>query len=249
MRRIKYISDLYMKIYLNTKNLIILIAMLFVLAVVSYYNLSLGFDKAEFVFIKDDYIANYLESTSNFLMILNCVIIPTLFLSELKEEVNTINFILIPRVTRVNLNFSKLITSLKIAFYYSLVQVLIIGIIPLIWYPNFIFKVTFLKIGIFIILYSCFNVVLILLMMKIFRIFIIDAIPLIIYLALSFVKENIKIRKYFPILVILNQNIENNTPLYILIFLIIFLSIILYFKKIKKTVDITFCIVYNIEGN
>lgn len=231
MRRIKYISDLYMKIYLNTKNLIILIAMLFVLAVVSYYNLSLGFDKAEFVFIKDDYIANYLESTSNFLMILNCVIIPTLFLSELKEEVNTINFILIPRVTRVNLNFSKLITSLKIAFYYSLVQVLIIGIIPLIWYPNFIFKVTFLKIGIFIILYSCFNVVLILLMMKILRIFIVDAIPLIIYLALNFVKENIKIRKYFPILVILNQNIENNTPLYILIFLIIFLSIIYISKK------------------
>ena len=231
MRRIKYISDLYMKIYLNTKNLIILIATLFVLAVVSYYNLSLGFDKAEFVFIKDDYIANYLESTSNFLMILNCVIIPTLFLSELKEEVNTINFILIPRVTRVNLNFSKLITSLKIAFYYSLVQVLIIGIIPLIWYPNFIFKVSFLKIGIFIILYSCFNVVLILLMMKIFRIFIIDAIPLIIYLALNFVKENIKIRKYFPILVILNQNIENNIPLYILIFLIIFLSIIYISKK------------------
>lgn len=231
MRRIKYISDLYMKIYLNTKNLIILIATLFVLAVVSYYNLSLGFDKAEFVFIKDDYIANYLESTSNFLMILNCVIIPTLFLSELKEEVNTINFILIPRVTRVNLNFSKLITSLKIAFYYSLVQVLIIGIIPLIWYPNFIFKVTFLKIGIFIILYSCFNVVLILLMMKILRIFIVDAIPLIIYLALNFVKENIKIRKYFPILVILNQNIENNTPLYILIFLILFLSIIYISKK------------------
>lgn len=231
MRRIKYISDLYMKIYLNTKNLITLIATLFVLAVVSYYNLSLGFDKAEFVFIKDDYIANYLESTSNFLMILNCVIIPTLFLSELKEEVNTINFILIPRVTRVNLNFSKLITSLKIAFYYSLVQVLIIGIIPLIWYPNFIFKVTFLKIGIFIILYSCFNVVLILLMMKILRIFIVDAIPLIIYLALNFVKENIKIRKYFPILVILNQNIENNTPLYILIFLIIFLSIIYISKK------------------
>lgn len=231
MRRIKYISDPYMKIYLNTKNLIILIATLFVLAVVSYYNLSLGFDKAEFVFIKDDYIANYLESTSNFLMILNCVIIPTLFLSELKEEVNTINFILIPRVTRVNLNFSKLITSLKIAFYYSLVQVLIIGIIPLIWYPNFIFKVTFLKIGIFIILYSCFNVVLILLMMKILRIFIVDAIPLIIYLALNFVKENIKIRKYFPILVILNQNIENNTPLYILIFLIIFLSIIYISKK------------------
>lgn len=231
MRRIKYISDLYMKIYLNTKNLIILIATLFVLAVVSYYNLSLGFDKAEFVFIKDDYIANYLESTSNFLMILNCVIIPTLFLSELKEEVNTINFILIPRVTRVNLNFSKLITSLKIAFYYSLVQVLIIGIIPLIWYPSFIFKVTFLKIGIFIILYSCFNVVLILLMMKILRIFIVDAIPLIIYLALNFVKENIKIRKYFPILVILYQNIENNTPLYILIFLIIFLSIIYISKK------------------
>lgn len=231
MRRIKYISDLYMKIYLNTKNLIILIATLFVLAVVSYYNLSLGFDKAEFVFIKDDYIANYLESTSNFLMILNCVIIPTLFLSELKEEVNTINFILIPRVTRVNLNFSKLITSLKIAFYYSLVQVLIISIIPLIWYPNFIFKVTFLKIGIFIILYSCFNVVLILLMMKILRIFIVDAIPLIIYLALNFVKENIKIRKYFPILVILYQNIENNTPLYILIFLIIFLSIIYISKK------------------
>lgn len=220
-----------MKIYLNTKNLIILIATLFVLAVVSYYNLSLGFDKAEFVFIKDDYIANYLESTSNFLMILNCVIIPTLFLSELKEEVNTINFILIPRVTRVNLNFSKLITSLKIAFYYSLVQVLIIGIIPLIWYPNFIFKVTFLKIGIFIILYSCFNVVLILLMMKILRIFIVDAIPLIIYLALNFVKENIKIKKYFPILVILNQNIENNIPLYILIFLIIFLSIIYISKK------------------
>lgn len=219
------------KIYLNTKNLIILIATLFVLAVVSYYNLSLGFDKAEFVFIKDDYIANYLESTSNFLMILNCVIIPTLFLSELKEEVNTIDFILIPRVTRVNLNFSKLITSLKIAFYYSLVQVLIIGIIPLIWYPNFIFKVTFLKIGIFIILYSCFNVVLILLMMKILRIFIVDAIPLIIYLALNFVKENIKIRKCFPILVILNQNIENNTPLYILIFLIIFLSIIYISKK------------------
>lgn len=231
MRRIKYISDLYMKIYLNTKNLIILISTLFVLAVVSYYNLSLGFDKAEFVFIKDDYIANYLESTSNFLMILNCVIIPTLFLSELKEEVNTINFILIPRVTRVNLNFSKLITSLKIAFYYSLVQVLIIGIIPLIWYPNFIFKVTFLKIGIFIILYSCFNVVLILLMMKILRIFIVDAIPLIIYLALNFVKENIKIKKYFPILVILNQNIENNIPLYILIFLIIFLSIIYISKK------------------
>lgn len=231
MRRIKYISDLYMKIYLNTKNLITLIATLFVLAVVSYYNLSLGFDKAEFVFIKDDYIANYLESTSNFLMILNCVIIPTLFLSELKEEVNTINFILIPRVTRVNLNFSKLITSLKIAFYYSLVQVLIIGIIPLIWYPNFIFKVTFLKIGIFIILYSCFNVVLILLMMKILRIFIVDAIPLIIYLALNFVKENIKIRKYFPILVILNQNIENNISLYILIFLIIFLSIIYISKK------------------
>lgn len=231
MRRIKYISDLYMKIYLNTKNLIILIATLFVLAVVSYYNLSLGFDKAEFVFIKDDYIANYLESTSNFLMISNCVIIPTLFLSELKEEVNTINFILIPRVTRVNLNFSKLITSLKIAFYYSLVQVLIVGIIPLIWYPNFIFKVTFLKIGIFIILYSCFNVVLILLMMKILRIFIVDAIPLIIYLALNFVKENIKIRKYFPILVILNQNIENNTSLYILIFLIIFLSIIYISKK------------------
>lgn len=231
MRRIKYISDLYMKIYLNTKNLIILIATLFVLAVVSYYNLSLGFDKAEFVFIKDDYIANYLESTSNFLMILNCVIIPTLFLSELKEEVNTINFILIPRVTRVNLNFSKLITSLKLAFYYSLVQVLIIGIIPLIWYPNFIFKVTFLKIGIFIILYSCFNVVLILLMMKILRIFIVDAIPLIIYLALNFVKENIKIRKYFPILVILNQNIENNISLYILIFLIIFLSIIYISKK------------------
>lgn len=231
MRRIKYISDLYMKIYLNTKNLIILIATLFVLAVVLYYNLSLGFDKAEFVFIKDDYIANYLESTSNFLMILNCVIIPTLFLSELKEEVNTINFILIPRVTRVNLNFSKLITSLKIAFYYSLVQVLIIGIIPLIWYPNFIFKVTFLKIGIFIILYSCFNVVLILLMMKILRIFIVDAIPLIIYLALNFVKENIKIRKYFPILVILNQNIENNISLYILIFLIIFLSIIYISKK------------------
>lgn len=231
MRRIKYISDLYMKIYLNTKNLIILIATLFVLAVVSYYNLSLGFDKAEFVFIKDDYIANYLESTSNFLMILNCVIIPTLFLSELKEEVNTINFILIPRVTRVNLNFSKLITSQKIAFYYSLVQVLIIGIIPLIWYPNFIFKVTFLKIGIFIILYSCFNVVLILLMMKILRIFIVDAIPLIIYLALNFVKENIKIRKYFPILVILYQNIENNTSLYILIFLIIFLSIIYISKK------------------
>mgnify|MGYP007107907456 FL=1 len=231
MRRIKYISDLYMKIYLNTKNLIILIATLFVLAVVSYYNLSLVFDKAEFVFIKDDYIANYLESTSNFLMILNCVIIPTLFLSELKEEVNTINFILIPRVTRVNLNFSKLITSLKIAFYYSLVQVLIIGIIPLIWYPNFIFKVTFLKIGIFIILYSCFNVVLILLMMKILRIFIVDAIPLIINLALNFVKENIKIRKYFPILVILNQNIENNIPLYILIFLIIFLSIIYISKK------------------
>lgn len=231
MRRIKYISDLYMKIYLNTKNLIILIATLFVLAVVSYYNLSLGFDKAEFVFIKDDYIANYLESTSNFLMILNCVIIPTLFLSELKEEVNTINFILIPRVTRDNLNFSKLITSLKIAFYYSLVQVLIIGIIPLIWYPNFIFKVTFLKIGIFIILYSCFNVVLILLMMKILRIFIVDAIPLIIYLALNFVKENIKIRKYFPILVILNQNIENNISLYILIFLIIFLSIIYISKK------------------
>lgn len=231
MRRIKYISDLYMKIYLNTKNLITFIATLFVLAVVSYYNLSLGFDKAEFVFIKDDYIANYLESTSNFLMILNCVIIPTLFLSELKEEVNTINFILIPRVTRVNLNFSKLITSLKIAFYYSLVQVLIIGIIPLIWYPNFIFKVTFLKIGIFIILYSCFNVVLILLMMKILRIFIVDAIPLIIYLALNFVKENIKIRKYFPILVILNQNIENNISLYILIFLIIFLSIIYISKK------------------
>lgn len=231
MRRIKQISDLYIKIYLNAKNLIILVATLFVLAVVSYYNLSLGFDKSEFVFIKDDYIENYLESTSNFLMILNCVIIPTLFLSELKEEVNTINFILIPRVTRVNLNFSKLITSLKIAFYYSLVQVLIIGIIPSIWYPNFIFKVTFLKIGIFIILYSCFNVVLILLMMKILRIFIVDAIPLIIYLALNFVKENIKIRKYFPILVILNQNIENNTPLYILIFLIIFLSIIYISKK------------------
>lgn len=68
-------------------------------------------------------------------------------------------------------------------------------------------------------------------MMKILRIFIVDAIPLIIYLALNFVKENIKIRKYFPILVILYQNIENNTPLYILIFLIIFLSIIYISKK------------------
>ena len=69
MRRIKYISDLYMKIYLNTKNLIILIATLFVLVVVSYYNLSLGFDKAEFVFIKDDYIANYLVRLSNYIQI------------------------------------------------------------------------------------------------------------------------------------------------------------------------------------
>ena len=68
-------------------------------------------------------------------------------------------------------------------------------------------------------------------MMKILRIFIADAIPLIINLALNFVKENIKIRKYFPILVILNQNIENNIPLYILIFLIIFLSIIYISKK------------------
>lgn len=231
MRRIKEVSSLYLKIYLNAKNLIILVVTLLVLAVVSYYNLSLGFDSSEFVFIKDDYIENYLESTSNFLMILNCVIIPTLFLSELKEEVNTINYILIPRVTRVNLNLAKLITGLKIAFYYSLVQILIIGITPLIWYPNFIFKFTFLKIGIFIILYSCFNVVLILLMMKVLRIFIVDAIPLIIYLALSFVKENIKIRKYFPILVILNQNIENNTSLYILIFLIIFFSVIYISKK------------------
>lgn len=231
MRRIKQISDLYLKIYLNAKNLIILVGTLLVLAIVSYYNLSLGFDNSEFVFIKDDYIENYLESTLNFLMILNCVIIPTLFLSELKEEVSTVNNILIPRVSRVNLNFAKLITALKIAFYYSLVQVLIIGIIPIIWYPNFIFKITFLKIGIFIILYSCFNVVLILLMMKIFHIFIVDAIPLIIYLALNFVKDNIKIRKYFPILVILNQDIENNTSLLILIFLIIFLSIIYISKK------------------
>lgn len=226
MRVIGQVSDLYLRIYLSLKNFLILIVTIIIIAAVSYYNLGLGFDTSEFMFIKDDYIQNYLESSSSFLMILNCVIIPTLFLSELKEEVNTMNYILIPRVSKLKLNFAKLLTALMITVYYCILEMLIVGIVPLIWYPSFVLELTFLKIALFIILYSCFNVLLLLVMTKLFRSFVVVSIPLIVYLILSFIKDNIKIRKYFPILVISSQSLEANLPIYISLFLIFFLSMI-----------------------
>lgn len=231
MRVIGQVSNLYLRIYLSLKNFLILIVTIIIIAAVSYYNLGLGFDTSEFMFIKDDYIQNYLESSSSFLMILNCVIIPTLFLSELKEEVNTMNYILIPRVSKLKLNFAKLLTALMITVYYCILEMLIVGIVPLIWYPSFVLELTFLKIVLFIILYSCFNVLLLLVMTKLFRSFVVVSIPLIVYLILSFIKDNIKIRKYFPILVISSQSLEANLPIYITLFLIFFLSIIYISSK------------------
>lgn len=231
MRVIGQVSNLYLRIYLSLKNFLILIVNIIIIAAVSYYNLGLGFDTSEFMFIKDDYIQNYLESSSSFLMILNCVIIPTLFLSELKEEVNTMNYILIPRVSKLKLNFAKLLTALMITVYYCILEMLIVGIVPLIWYPSFVLELTFLKIVLFIILYSCFNVLLLLVMTKLFRSFVVVSIPLIVYLILSFIKDNIKIRKYFPILVISSQSLETNLPIYITLFLIFFLSIIYISSK------------------
>lgn len=231
MRVIGQVSDLYLRIYLSLKNFLILIVTIIIIAAVSYYNLGLGFDTSEFMFIKDDYIQNYLESSSSFLMILNCVIIPTLFLSELKEEVNTMNYILIPRVSKLKLNFAKLLTALMITVYYCILEMLIVGIVPLIWYPSFVLELTFLKIALFIILYSCFNVLLLLVMTKLFRSFVVVSIPLIVYLILSFIKDNIKIRKYFPILVISSQSLETNLPIYISLFLIFFLSMIYISSK------------------
>lgn len=226
MRRIKEVSALYNKIYLNFKNLILLGLVLCVLIIVSYFNLDLGFDKSEFIFIRDDYIQNYLDSTISFIMIINCVIIPAIFLSELKEESNTISSILIPRVSKINLNTSKLLTALLIAIYYSIIEMLIVGVTPLIWYPNFVLKISFLKIGLFVILYSCFNAVVLLLLIKLFHIFIVDAIPLIIYLALNFAKENDKIKDYLPALTIINQSIESNNSLYIIFTLTMVVSIL-----------------------
>lgn len=231
MRVIGQVSNLYLRIYLSLKNFLILIVTIIIIAAVSYYNLGLGFDTSEFMFIKDDYIQNYLESSSSFLMILNCVIIPTLFLSELKEEVNTMNYILIPRVSKLKLNFAKLLTALMITVYYCILEMLIVGIVSLIWYPSFVLELTFLKIVLFIILYSCFNVLLLLVMTKLFRSFVVVSIPLIVYLILSFIKDNIKIRKYFPILVISSQSLEANLPIYITLFLIFFLSIIYISSK------------------
>lgn len=231
MRVIGQVTDLYLRIYLSLKNFLILIVTIIIIAAVSYYNLGLGFDTSEFMFIKDDYIQNYLESSSSFLMILNCVIIPTLFLSELKEEVNTMNYILIPRVSKLKLNFAKLLTALMITVYYCILEMLIVGIVPLIWYPSFVLELTFLKIALFIILYSCFNVLLLLVMTKLFRSFVVVSIPLIVYLILSFIKDNIKIRKYFPILVISSQSLEENLPIYISLFLIFFLSMIYISSK------------------
>lgn len=231
MRVIGQVSNLYLRIYLSLKNFLILIVTIIIIAAVSYYNLGLGFDTSEFMFIKDDYIQNYLESSSSFLMILNCVIIPTLFLSELKEEVNTMNYILIPRVSKLKLNFAKLLTALMITVYYCILEMLIVGIVPLIWYPSFVLELTFLKIALFIILYSCLNVLLLLVMTKLFRSFVVVSIPLIVYLILSFIKDNIKIRKYFPILVISSQSLEANLPIYISLFLIFFLSIIYISSK------------------
>lgn len=231
MRVIGQVSDLYLRIYLSLKNFLILIVTIIIIAAVSYYNLGLGFDTSEFMFIKDDYIQNYLESSSSFLMILNCVIIPTLFLSELKEEVNTMNYILIPRVSKLKLNFAKLLTALMITVYYCILEMLIVGIVPLIWYPSFVLELTFLKIALFIILYSCFNVLLLLVMTKLFRSFVVVSIPLIVYLILSFIKDNIKIRRYFPILVISSQSLEANLPINISLFLIFFLSMIYISSK------------------
>lgn len=231
MRRIRALNNFYLTIYLNKRNLLILSLAIIALIIVAYYSLGLGFDESEFVFIKEDYIQSYLEATTGFVMILNCVIIPTLFLSELKEEANTINYILIPRVTRESLNLGKLITILKIALYYNLLEGLIIGITPIIWYPSFCFKLTYLKIVLFITLYSCISVVLVNLMMKLLKVFVVGAIPLVIYLVLNFLKDNEMLKKYGPILIINKQDLMYNIPLYTMIGILLIVSILYLLKK------------------
>lgn len=231
MRRIREIECLYYKIYLSRKNFILLIISLLSIVLVSYFSLNLGFNEEEFSFIKNTYIQEYLESTSNFIMILNCAIIPVISLLELKEESTTINYILIPRVTRETLNFAKLISIIKIAIYYTIMELLIVGIFPLIFYPDFCLKISYLRICLFIILYSCFNVVIINLSIKIIKTFIVGAIPIIIYLILNIIKDNEWGKKFLPILIIDNQNLIFFQPVIVLFIAIIILSLLYLIKK------------------
>lgn len=231
MRRIKELNALYTKIYLNKKNLILIIISLIALIFMSYTSLNLGFKEEEFYFIKEDYVSNYMESTLNFIMIINCVIVPVIFLPELKDESITLNNILIPRVSKSNLFISKILVMFKISLIYSLTQLLIVGITVMIFYPNFYLTYEYLLMSIFIILYSYFNVILMNFSLRLLKVFVVTALPILLYLVVNFTKENDKINKFLPYLNITGEKMNSYNQIYVILILDIILTVLYILKE------------------
>lgn len=230
MRRIKELNKLYTKIYLSKKNIILIIFSLVALVSMSYISLNLGFKEEEFYFIKDDYVSSYMESTLNFIMIINCVIIPVIFLPELKDESITLNNILIPRVGKVNLFISKIIVMMKICLIYSLAELLVVGITIMNFYPDYYLSYEYLLTSLFIILYSYFNIILMNISLKILKVFIVGALPILVYLVINFTKEVDEINKFLPYLNINGECLNSYNQIYIILIIDVILTVLYILK-------------------
>lgn len=196
MRSIGQIKTLYNKIYFNKKNLILISICFIAIIVMAYSSLNLGFTESEFLFLKDDYINEYIKSCYSFSLIINSVIVPALFLAELKEETNIVNAILIPRVKKETLLISKITIMFEISFSICAIEIMIIGILPCIAYPNFNLEWNYLLIGLYMILYTVFSVLLLNVLMKFIKLFAIGVFPVIIYLLINIFKDDVGFIKH-----------------------------------------------------
>ncbi len=196
MRTIGQIKALYIKLYCNRKNLILLAVCLIAICIMAYSSLNLGFMEGEFQFLKEDYTDEYIRSCYNFSLIINSVIIPIMFLVELKEETVSLNSILIPRVKKKRLLLSKIFVMFDISFVLCTIEMIIIGIFPCVFYPCFCLEAKYLFIGLYLFLYTLFSVLFLNVLMKFIKLFIVGGIPVLIYLLSNIIKDSFNSLKY-----------------------------------------------------
>lgn len=221
MRSIGQIKSLYSKIYFSKRSLILIFLCILSIVVMAYSSLNLGFTEGEFLFLRDDYINEYIKSSYNFCLIINSVIIPILFLAELKEEVNSVNLILIPRVKRIRIQISKILIMLEISFVICAIEVMIIGIIPCINYPYFNLEIDYLLIGLYLFLYTFLSTLILNTLLKFIKLFVIGAFPILLYLLINIFKDESLFVKNMISLDTVGQSLTSCNCIYFLLGVIV----------------------------
>ncbi len=185
------LEQFYQKLLLTKKVFLLYFIVLLILIVAAYHSLNLDFDKEAFELLSNDLLNSFYDNTIRLSLLINALLLSMLSIKEVSSEMKNLNIILYNQVGTSAMYLKKTKVILKISFFMSSLEFIILIVTPYIFYPSYKITLLFLELFIYQSLSAATLAVLCFLMVLICRSYYILVIPVLFVLILFFIQNDI----------------------------------------------------------